>query len=291
MEKTLLIMAAGMGSRYGGLKQVEGFGPNGETLLEYGIADAGKAGFTHFVFVIRKDIEEAFRSTVLSRFGDNLNYDLVFQELDRLPLDVGAVERVKPWGTGHAVWCARAVIHTPFAVMNADDYYGPQAFVQLAAHLDSCPSTIPEYAMMGYRLDQTLSPSGTVSRGICRVGDDGLLQSVEEFSGLMEKEGRVEGDSSSGQLLQLDAATPVSMNLWGLTPQVFDLLERGLIDFLADPENLARGEYYLPAAIDRGVSEGDCRVRVLLTGDKWYGVTYPDDRESVRAALRGLSIL
>lgn len=286
MEKTLLIMAAGMGSRYGGLKQVEGFGPNGETLLEYGIADARQAGFDRFVFIIRRDIEEAFHSAVLSRFAADIDYQLVFQELDRLPCPVEGVSRSKPWGTGHAVWCAKEAVSTPFAVMNADDYYGPQAFKLLAGHLDVASAT--DYAMVGYRLDQTLSPGGAVSRGVCRVTGDGRLESVEEFSGLVAVADHIEGRSGSGEVRQLDGATPVSMNLWGLLPSVFTQLEDGLTAFLGDPANHAAGEYYLPAAIDAGIAAGRCQVRVVLTDEKWHGVTYPADREAVREALRAL---
>lgn len=288
MEKTLLIMAAGMGSRYGGLKQVEGFGPNGETLLEYGIADARRAGFGKFVFIIRRDIEAAFRSAVLSRFGDEIDYELVFQELDHLPCSIGEVARSKPWGTGHAVWCARDAVTSPFAVMNADDYYGPQSFKLLGDHLDAAHSAPAEYAMMGYRLDQTLSPGGAVSRGICRVAGDGMLESVEEYSGLVAAGDHVEGRASGGDVHQLDGATPVSMNLWGLLPSVFELLEDGLTAFLGDPANHAAGEFYLPAAIDHGIATGRCQVRVLLTDEKWHGVTYPDDRSAVRAALQAI---
>lgn len=288
MAKTLLIMAAGMGSRYGGLKQVEGFGPNGETLLEYGIADARKAGFDRFVFVIRRDIEEAFRSTVLARFGSSIDYSLVYQELDKLPRRVDGIDRKKPWGTGHAVWCARDAITTPFAVMNADDYYGPGAFALLAGHLDSVAPDSSAYAMVAYRLDQTLSPGGSVSRGICGVSSDGMLESVEEYSGLVADGWHVVGRDSAGTVHQLSGATPVSMNLWGLLPSVFTLLEDGLKAFLDNPGNYTSGEFYLPAAIDGGIATGSCSVKVLLTAEKWHGVTYPDDRDAVRDALRAL---
>ena len=268
MKTSLVIMAAGMGSRFGGLKQMTPLGPSGQTILEYSVYDAAAAGFDKAVLIIKKENEADFRELVGRRIERLIDVEYVFQRADDLPDGYRLPEgRVKPWGTGHAVRAARGVVDTPFAVINADDYYGQASYGLIHSQLIS-PSP---FSMVGFALGNTLTESGTVSRGICTV-EDGYLRGVVEQTAL---------DKNSG--VPLD--TIVSMNLWGFGPEIFASLEEGLCRFLDTMPDPMKSEYYLPAVVDREIRERGARYRVLETPDRWYGVTYREDADGVRAAL------
>ncbi len=283
MSLTLVILAAGMGSRYGGLKQLDPVGPSGETILDYAVFDAARAGFDRVVFVIRRDFAGEFERVVVRRYAAWLPVELVFQATDLVPAGVSvSPERTKPWGTGHALWCARAAVPGPFAVINADDFYGRDAFGQLAQLLRQ-PATAarkPRFGIVGYRLDQTLSEHGAVSRGICTVSSDGLLQKVEERTGIRRE------DIGPGRTYT--GAETVSMNCWGMTPVVFGQLEWQLTAFLQQHGHDPKAEFYLPAAISDLVAGDAAEVAVLSTSARWFGVTYREDRPRVAAALAEL---
>jgi len=291
MDKlTLVVMAAGMGSRYGGLKQVEGVGPGGQTLLDYSVYDALQAGFSRLVFIIRRDIESLFRERVGERFEEYLPVSYACQELDALPHPfVVPGMRTKPWGTGHAVLCAHPLVQGNFAVINADDFYGRDAFARLAGFLaEADPAAAPApFALVAYDLARTLSAHGGVARGICRVDEDGFLQSVDEHTGL-QRHGDGSGpiiDAARDERPEFVGDTPVSMNLWGFTPAVFEVLKRGFRQFLEQPGQRTDAEFYLPAAVDSALQAGEATVRCLRTGAEWHGITYPDDRERVARAI------
>lgn len=281
---TLLVLAAGMGSRYGGLKQLDPVGPNGETLLDYSVHDAIRAGFDRVVFLVRRDIEGEFRQKIGARYEGKIATGYAFQELDDLPPGFAVpADRTKPWGTAHAVWCARTAIAAPFAAINADDFYGAESFRLVGDFLSSgsASSLPPRFAMAAYRLDKTLSEHGTVARGVCQVGDDGLLRDVEEITELAR---RADGAIASGtRTFPPDA--PVSMNFWGFTPQVFPLLEQALCAFLAAHSGSAKAECYIPSAVAGMISAGSATVRVLPTSSEWFGVTYREDRPRVVASI------
>jgi hypothetical protein len=287
MKPALLVLAAGMGSRYGGLKQLDPVGPGGETLLDYSVHDALRAGFGRVVFLIRRDIEEEFRAKVGSRYAGQVAVDYAFQQLDDLP-DGGTppADRAKPWGTAHAVWCARGVLTEPFAALNADDFYGADSFRRMAAFLGAVDpgAQPPEFSMVGFRLDRTLSEHGTVARGLCEVDGSGLLLGVEELTDIARGPG---GAIVSGGR-ELPPAASVSMNFWGFTPQVFPLLESGLRQFLAAHGTNPKAECYIPTAVAGMISDGTARVRVLPTTSPWFGVTYREDRPQVVESLQQL---
>ncbi len=283
----LLLLAAGMGSRFGGLKQLAPLGPQGETLLEYSIYDAIQAGFTQAVFVIRKVFRQEFEEQVLAHLSPHLDCRLVFQETDDLPVPTAIPPtRLKPWGTAHAVWSAREVLRTPFAVMNADDYYGREALREVAGFLRS--NRRPNrFALVGYPLGHTLSEHGSVSRGWCRTDAQGRLRAITEIPKIeraLDGGGRFRGPDGSEQFLP--AETLVSMNLFGFTTEIFPLLEAALRRFLAQPELLSSGECYLPAAVTEGIQAGLVEVELLPTSCHWFGITYPEDRVRVSAAIR-----
>ena len=274
MQFTLLVLAAGMGSRYGGLKQLEPVGPNGETLLDYSVFDAVRAGFGKIVFVIRRDFADVFRAQIGAKYAGRVAVDYVFQALDDLPAGFAApTERQKPWGTGHATWCARAAVAEPFAVINADDFYGADSFRQLAKFLAGAQAN--EAAMVGFRLERTLSENGAVSRGICEVGEGGWLARVTERTGIVA--------SDLGAALRPDALT--SMNCWGFRPEIFPRLEQEFRAFLAGLTTPTSGEFYLPAAVSTLIEKKQLKVRVLPTESDWFGVTYREDRPKVIEAL------
>lgn len=282
---TLLVLAAGMGSRYGGLKQIEPVGPSGETLLDYGVYDAARAGFRKVVFVIRRDFEEAFRARVGGRYGGLMAIDYVFQSIDVLPGGfVPPAGREKPWGTGHAVWCARDAVQEPFAVINADDFYGRDAFEQLSRFLRSGlgsggPSP-HRFALVGYRLDRTLSEAGTVSRGICQADTEGRLRGIVEQTGIARE------DVGPGQTYS--GLEPASMNCWAFTPGLFPPLDRQLREFLAQRGTDPKAEFYLPSAVSTMIERGEAEVTLLRTTADWFGVTHRDDKSRVQAALEKL---
>jgi hypothetical protein len=282
----LLVLAAGMGSRYGGLKQLDGVGPNGETLLDYSVHDAIRAGFSRAVFLIRRDIEAEFRDKVGSRYAGKIEVGYAFQELDDLPGFTPPPGRAKPWGTAHAVWCARDAIATSFAAINADDFYGAESFRVMAGFLrDVQAGAAPaQFAMSAFRLGRTLSEHGTVARGICTVGPDGLLRGIEELTDIARREdGSI---AASARILAAD--TPVSMNFWGFTPQVFPLLQEELVGFLAVQGQSEKAECYLPSAVADMIASQRAQVRVLPTASDWFGVTYREDRERVVSSIAAL---
>lgn len=284
---TLLVLAAGMGSRYGGLKQLDPVGPNGETLLDYSVHDAMRASFDRVVFLIRRDIENDFRAQIGARYAGKIDVGYAFQQLDDLPAGFTPPPgRSKPWGTAHAVWCARDVIGAPFVAINADDFYGAESFRLLGEFLSAVdPSAQPAtFAMAGYRLDKTLSEHGTVARGICAVGADHLLRGVEEITDLARRtDGAIAADERT-----FAADTPVSMNFWAFTPQIFPLLEEKLRLFLAANASSEKAEFYIPSAVAEMISAGEATVRVIPTASDWFGVTYRDDRPRVVESIAKL---
>ena len=286
-EPTLLVLAAGMGSRYGGLKQLDPVGPRGETLLDYSVHDAMRAGFDQVVFLIRRDIEKDFRTQIGARYEGKIDVGYAFQQLDDLPGDYAPPsERTKPWGTAHAIWCARKAIETPFVAINADDFYGAESFRRLGDFLRAADSTAQpaQFAMAAYRLDKTLSEHGTVARGICQVSAEDLLLGVEEITDLAR---RADGAIASGERTFADD-TPVSMNFWGFTPQIFPLLEKALRDCLAAQSGSEKAECYIPSAVADMIASGAATVRVLPTSSEWFGVTYREDRPRVVESIAKL---
>ena len=284
---TLLVLAAGMGSRYGGLKQLDPVGPGGETLLDYSVQDALRAGFDRVVFLIRRDIEKEFRAMIGARYEGKISVGYAFQQLDDLPSGFAPpAGRTKPWGTAHAVWCARETITAPFAAINADDFYGADSFRQLGQFLASVdPTAQPAtFAMAGYRLDKTLSEHGTVARGICQVGGNGLLRGVEELTDLA----RHPDDTIGSGDRTFPPDTPVSMNFWGFTPQIFPLLENVLREFLTQHGASEKAECYIPSAVADMVAAGTATVHVLPTDADWFGVTYREDRPRVVESIAKL---
>lgn len=282
MELSLVVLAAGMGSRYGGLKQLEPVGPKGEILLDYSVADALRAGFTKVVFVIRREMLDLFRESVGVRYEEKISVEYAFQELEPLPGGrVAPPGRSKPWGTGHAVLAAAPLLRTPFAVINADDYYGASGFVELATFLSA--ATPSEYAMVGYRLEKTLSDHGTVSRGICRADEQGYLIDITERTAIA---GTPEGIvAEENPPILLTGEEPTSMNFWGLMPDFLEKLERLFEEFLEERGDDSKAEFYLPAAVSELIGTNEATVRLLRSSDPWLGLTYPEDRPIVSAAL------
>lgn len=279
MNPTLLILAAGMGSRFGGLKQIEPIGPHGETILDYSIYDSLRAGFTRAVFIIRQEMEEAFRQKIAARFQDRMAVDYVFQELDKLPAGFTApAGRTKPWGTAHAVLMAANAIHEPFAVINADDFYGAGSYRLLAEHLRSGQQ---DYAMAGFILRNTLSDFGAVARGLCRVDKQNYLQDVVELTRIERDGNNAKNTSAEGQIARLTGDELVSMNMWAFTPRIFDGLQQEFESFLQLRGSDLQAECYLPSTIDALIQSRKARVKVLPTSDSWFGVTYREDRAQV----------
>jgi UTP-glucose-1-phosphate uridylyltransferase len=276
---TLLVMAAGMGSRYGGLKQIDPVGPSGETIIDYSIYDALRAGFGKLVFVIRKDIKQAFKDTVGARFEKRAPVEYVFQELETLPAGFSIPQgRTKPWGTTQAVLMAEDVIHEPFAVINADDFYGAESYRVLSQHLQSGS---PDYSMVGFILRNTLSDFGSVARGVCRVDSRGYLETVEELTSIERDGEHAKNTDSSGKVTMLTGDEAVSMNMWGFTPTVFDQLRDVFHRFLERSGTELKTESYIPSAVNELVASGQARVKVLRSSDSWFGVTYREDRPRV----------
>lgn len=282
MKPTLFVLAAGMGSRYGGLKQLDGLGPNGETIMDYSIYDAIKAGFGKIVFVIRGSFEKDFKTVVIDKFKDLIETDIVFQEISNVPEgSTYTPEREKPWGTNHAVLMGKDAIHEPFAVINADDFYGQESFAILADFLRSVEGKKNEYCMVGYRVGNTLSESGAVSRGVCVVDENQLLQNVVERTHIEEKGGTINYTDENGKEVAIDATTPVSMNMWGFTPDYFDYSLEYFKEFLAAEGQKLKSEFYIPLAVNNLIVSGKATCKVLDTPSKWFGVTYAEDRPQV----------
>ncbi len=281
IKPTLFILAAGMGSRYGGLKQIDGLGPNGETIMDYSVYDALRAGFGKIVFVIRKDFEDDFRRVVLSKYADKVPCEICFQSVDKVPAGCSYnAERTKPWGTNHAVLMGKELIHEPFAVINADDFYGKDSFQVLADYLKSVEGTQGKYCMVGYRVCNTLSENGTVSRGVCTTDENGLLTDVIERTKIENKGGKIVF-TEDGVDTELAPNTPVSMNMWGFTPEYFDYSEEAFRLFLAERGQELKSEYYIPSLVNELITSGKATCKVLDTTSKWFGVTYAEDRPQV----------
>lgn len=286
---TLLVLAAGMGSRYGGLKQIDPIGPSGETLMDYSIYDARRAGFDKVVFVIRKDIEEPFRHTIGSRYERRIAVDYAFQELGKLlPGFAVPAGRTKPWGTTHAILMTTTMIREPFAVVNADDFYGESGYRALAHHL---LSGTPDYAMVGYTLRDTLSEFGSVARGVCRMDQSGYLKQIVELKSIERSGAHAKNTDPEQEGMDLTGDELVSMNMWGFTPQIFAQLHERFRRFLEQQANDVKAECYIPTTVNELIAEGKVRVRVLRSSDAWFGVTYREDRaqavESVRRLVEG----
>ncbi len=290
MKPTLFVLAAGMGSRYGGLKQLDGVGPHGETIMDYSIYDALKAGFGKVVFVIRKDFEQDFREKILSKYEGSIPVEVVFQSIDSLPEGYTAPEgRTKPWGTNHAVLMGADVIREPFAVINADDYYGTDAFRVIAEELSRERDRKGDYCMVGFRVGNTMTENGSVSRGVCTADADGYLANVVERTAIaFDDQHRITFTDENGRICHLDPNTPVSMNFWGFTPDYFDFSKREFIKFLDARIDEPKSEYYIPTAVNDLIHSGEATVRLLDTTSKWFGVTYAEDRASVVAQLAAL---
>lgn len=283
---TLLVLAAGMGSRYGGLKQIDSVGPNGETIVDYSIYDALRAGFAKVVFVIRKDIEQIFRMTVGARFERRVEVEYVFQELHNLPLGFSVpAGRSKPWGTLHAVLSAAEAINEPFAVINADDFYGAEGYRSLAQHLRS---DLPSYAMVGFVLRNTLSDFGPVSRGVCQVDGNAFLQGIVELKNIVRDGTHAMNTGATGQVTRLSGDEVVSMNMWGFTPSIFEQLREQFRKFLERSGSDLSSESYLPGAVNELVIAHQTRVRVLRTNDLWCGITYRGDHARIVESIGNL---
>ena len=308
MKPTLVVLAAGMGSRYGGLKQVDPVGPSGEAILDYSVFDAIRGGFGKIVFIIRKDFEAEFKAKVGNKYAGVIPVDYCFQDLNDLPAPFTFPEgRTKPWGTAHAVRAARNVVKEPFAVINADDFYGRDAFARLGAFLngeaDSCPLQNKDgsnftsgqeaaspfrFAMVGYRLDRTLSENGSVARGICDVSPEGLLKGVTEMTKLVKAGDVAENREDGAEPVKVPLDARVSMNCWGFTPRLFDELESRFVKFLAARGTELKSEWYIPFVVDELIKEGKACCSVLPTDSSWFGVTYREDKPFVVGEIKRL---
>lgn len=291
MKPTLFVLAAGMGSRYGGLKQLDGLGPNGETIMDYSIFDAIRGGFGKIVFVIRKYFEEDFRKKIISKYENHIPVEVVFQSIDKLPEGFTCpAERVKPWGTNHAVLMGKEVIREPFAVINADDFYGRDSFAVIGKFLSELPEGAKNtYCMVGFRVGNTLSESGTVARGICSTDENRHLTTVVERTEIMRINGVVSYKDENGEWVGIEDNTPVSMNMWGFTPDYFNYSEEYFIDFLKENIDKPKAEYYIPLMVNKLINDGTATVEVLDTTSRWFGVTYAADRQGVVDKLQALA--
>jgi len=291
MKPTLYVLAAGMGSRYGGLKQLDGLGPNGETIMDYSIFDALRGGFGKVVFVIRHVFENDFRTKILKKYENHVPVEIVFQEIDYLPKGFAVPEgREKPWGTNHAVMMGAEVINEPFAVINADDFYGRESFRILADYLVSLNGKQNDYCMVGYRLGNTLSESGSVARGICEKDSADYLTTVVERTYIVrDADGVIKYRDDAGTMQPVGENVPVSMNMWGFTPEYFKYSDSQFRDFLAANSGNLKAEFFIPLVVNNLITSKTARVKVLDTPSKWFGVTYQDDRQGVVDKLRELT--
>jgi hypothetical protein len=286
---SLVVLAAGMGSRYGGLKQMDSFGPNGETIIDYSLYDAYRAGFNHVVFIIREYFADTFKEVFDPKLKGRMEVDYVFQEQSNLPVEYTyPSERDKPWGTGHAVWVAHSVVDGPFAVINADDYYGPEAYVTLYAFLTGQREK-EEYSVVGYKLANTLSEHGTVNRGVCKLDNDGYLASIEECKQIgRDENGVISYPAEDGSIKVLTPETPVSMNMWGFYPSYFDFFVKDFDAFFNAHGQELKSEYYIPSLVDSLIQSGERQTQVLECDAEWFGVTYREDKEFVSSRLSNL---
>ena len=289
MKPTLLILAAGMGSRYGGLKQIEPVGPNGETILEYSVYDAIRAGFGKVVFVIRESFAADFKARFESKLAGKIEIQYVYQEIGKLPQGFSLPEgREKPWGTGHAVLMAREVIHEPFAAINADDFYGAEAYKVVADFLSHSVQE-QKYAMVGYQLDKTLSDFGGVSRGICQTDASNSLTHITETHKIRQEADTIVCESSTQETVGLTGNETVSMNFWGFHPSVFENIENQFIDFLKVNSQSPKSEFYIPFVVFEMIQTGKAKVEVLKADSPWFGVTYQDDKPFVIEQIQKLT--
>ncbi len=277
---TLVVMAAGMGSRFGGLKQLEPVGKNGEVLLDFSVYDAMAAGFNKVTFVIKKAIEHDFREVVGKRIEKKIDVSYAFQELDKLPAGFSVPEeRVKPWGTGHAILCCKDIVDQPFAAINADDYYGKSAYQKINEYL---AKENGDFCMVGFRLKNTLSDNGTVARGVCLADENSYLKDINEITNITNK---CTYENEKGEIITLSPDAIVSMNMWGFTPDLFGYLEEGFEKFLKEKINVPKSEYFLPSQIDELIKAEIKKAKVLATEDKWFGMTYKEDKPVLKAAI------
>jgi NDP-sugar pyrophosphorylase family protein len=286
MRPTLLIMAAGLGSRYGSLKQIEPIGPGGEAIIDYSVYDAIRAGFGKVVFVIKKEIEADFQGSLLKRFENRIETSYVFQELDMLPEGFSLPpDRKKPWGTAHAIMISESAINTPFAAINADDFYGYESFRELNSFLTG-NNKETDYCMVGYKLKNTLSEHGTVSRGLCDIDDKGFLRTVTELTKIKQEDAGIvyyEND----EIISLPEESIVSMNMWGFTGTVFAKIKERFSAFLKECINDPKAEFYIPTMVDLLIKSGEARVKVLNSNATWFGITYKEDKEAVKRNISG----
>ncbi len=286
MKPTLLVLAAGMGSRYGGLKQLDAVGPNGETIIDYTIFDAIRSGFGKVVFVIRESFSEEFKEKVGSKYADKIEVAYVFQDMEPEIPGLGKIERLKPWGTAHAVLVAKDVIDTPFAVVNADDFYGEDGIQKVGDFLrNECSSEL--YGMIGYVLKNTISEHGSVSRGVCRTDDSEYLIGIDERTKI-EKKGDSITYTEDGQDYPLAADSIVSMNLWAFHPDIFEPMEKSFIAFAEANKNNPKSEFFIPLIVDELIADEKVKVKVIPCESQWYGVTYAEDKEAVQKGLSSL---
>ncbi|MBT1712283.1 nucleotidyltransferase [Fulvivirgaceae bacterium PWU5] len=283
---TLLVMAAGMGSRYGGIKQIDGFGPSGETIMDYSLFDAVRAGFTKVVFIVRDEILETVKEKFLPKLQGKVEVEFVVQSIDKLiPPTYDITERTKPWGTGHALLCAKDVIQEPFVAINADDFYGKEAFASVANYFKN--DTTGAHAMVGFTLSNVLSEHGSVSRGVGEQDAEGYLQSVVERTTIVQEQGKVISKEAAGDRV-LDPSAPTSMNFWGFHPSVFALASSMFEDFLKENNQNLKSEFYIPLIVNELIHRGQGKVKVLGGGNIWFGVTYKEDKEEVSSKIRAL---
>lgn len=289
-DTTLVIMAAGMGSRFGGIKQLEPVGPSGEIIMDYSIYDAIEAGFNKVVFIIRKDLEKDFKEIIGNRIEKIIKVEYVFQELDELPAGFSKpVGRTKPWGTGQAVLCCKDVVNEPFAVINADDYYGKEAFKIVYDFLNTPGYKDNQFCNAGFILGNTLSDNGAVTRGVCKVNEKGILEEIVETSGIVPEGDHAAAVNDTGEKIKISLDSVVSMNMWGFKPELFKALESGFVSFLSDnTQDVMKKEYLLPSVVGQLVKKGEVEVIVLKTADRWFGVTYKEDKETVVNSIREL---
>ena len=289
MKPTLFILAAGMGSRYGGLKQLDDLGPSGETIMDYSVYDALRAGFGKIVFVIRHDFEQEFREKVISKYEGHVPVEVVFQDINNLPAGFKPnPERTKPWGTNHAVLMGKDVIKEPFAVINADDYYGAESFRILGDFLRSVEGKKGHYCMVGFKIENTLSENGGVSRGLCEVSPEGDLTGVTECHGICRKDGKLVQTLADGTEAPFPEGANVSMNMWGFTPDYFDYSEKAFVKFLEKNADELKAEFYIPTVVNDLIENKEIVLKVKETPSKWFGVTYAADRPATVAQFRKL---
>ncbi len=294
MKPTLLILAAGMGSRYGGLKQIDPMGPAGETVMDFSVFDAIRAGFGKVVFVIRRDFEDQFKAQVGAKFEGKIPVEYGFQSIDDLPEGFTVPEgRTKPWGTTQAMLAAADLIHEPCVMINADDFYGQDAFASIAKHLATASALAEgksQYCMVGFKLSNTLSEHGSVARGVCKVDGHGLLTSVTEMTKIFKTTEGAENREEGAEVVKLTGSEPVSMNFWGFTPDFFDHLRAAFVEFLKEHGHEQKSECYVPFVVDHLIKTGRADVKVLPTTSKWFGVTYPEDKQTVVDSIKDLTV-